>query len=115
MAPKLLGETTRREQPDLEEAVRRLVPVNSAEGIATALGALRDRPDRTPLLASIAVPTLVLHGDEDAVIPVADAEFTHRGITGSSLVVLPRVGHLGNLEAPVAWNRELAAFLARIA
>ncbi len=70
MLPKLLGETTRREQPDLVEALGRLIEANSTEAIVAAIGALRDRPDSPPLLATIQCPTVIVAGDEDAAIPV---------------------------------------------
>lgn len=111
IVPRLLGETTRREQPDLSDAVRRLIVVNSADGIATALGALKSRPDSTPTLGAIACPTLIITGDEDAIIPVSEAEIMERGISKSSLVVLPKVGHLANLEAPGEWSRAVEASL----
>jgi 3-oxoadipate enol-lactonase len=85
--------------------------MNAPESVATALAALRDRPDSTPLLPSIDVPTLVIAGDEDVVTPTAEAETLHRGIAGSALVILPGVGHLSNLEDPLAWNRALHQFL----
>ncbi len=103
---------TRKEQPDLEDAVRRLIVVNSTEGIVAALGAMKTRPDSTPMLAAIACPTVVMTGTEDTIIPVAEAEAMHRAIPGSSLVVLPRVGHLSNLEAPGGWGSALATGLA---
>lgn len=111
MTPRLLGETTRRDRPDLEDAVRRLILVNAPEPIATALAALRDRPDSTSLLSSIDVPTLILVGDEDRVTPVSESEALRDGIAGSTLVVLPRVGHLSNLEDPLGWNAALHRFL----
>ena len=114
MLPRLLAETTRQVQPDLIEAVRRLIMMNSTEGIATALGALRDRPDSTPLLAAIEVPTLIIAGDEDAIIPVAEAQAMHNAIPGSSLVVLPRAGHLSNLEEPFGWRTALDHWLGGV-
>jgi pimeloyl-ACP methyl ester carboxylesterase len=111
MLPRLIGETTRREQPDLEDAVRRLILVNSAESIATALGALKTRPDSTPMLAEINVPALIIAGAEDTIIPVAEAEAMQAAIAGASLAVLPRVGHLSNLEDAAGWNRSLEAWL----
>lgn len=105
MLPRLLGETTRREQPDLEDAVRRLILVNSTEGIVAALGALKTRPDATPMLPQVACPTVIIAGAEDVIIPVAEAEAMHDAIPNSSLVVIPRVGHLSNLEAPALWGR----------
>ena len=111
MTPRLLGETTRRDRPDLEDAVRRLILMNAPGSIAVALAALRDRPDSTALLPSIDVPSVVIVGDEDVITPPAEAELLHRGIAGSSLVVLPGVGHLSNLEDPLAWNSALQQFL----
>lgn len=107
MVPKLLGESSRKQQPDLEDAVRRLILVNSTEGIVTALGAMKTRPDSTPLLEAIACPTLVITGEEDVIIPPAEAEAMQRAIPGSSLVMLPKVGHLSNLEAPGEWGKAL--------
>lgn len=108
MVPKLLGATTLRQQPDLADAVRRLIVVNSAEGVAAGLGALKTRPDMLPRLGEIDCPTLIITGDEDAIISVAEAGAMHAGIRGSALMVLPRVGHLANLEEPVGWGRALS-------
>jgi pimeloyl-ACP methyl ester carboxylesterase len=52
MVPKLLGATTLREQADLAETVGHMIQMNTAEAIVAAVRAIRDRPDRTPLLAS---------------------------------------------------------------
>ena len=112
MSPKLLGESTRQVQADLEEAVRRLIVVNSPEAIAAALAALRDRPDSTGLLSSISVPTLIIAGDEDVIINTAEADTMHQSIPGSKLVMLSRTGHLGNLEAPGTWSGAVDTFLA---
>jgi 3-oxoadipate enol-lactonase len=98
MAPKLVGETTRREQPDLVDAISRMIQANSAEAIAAAIGALRDRPDSRPLLPAIDVATLIVAGSEDALSPRAEADAMHAAIPGSSLAILPGVGHLPNVE-----------------
>jgi pimeloyl-ACP methyl ester carboxylesterase len=103
MVPKLLGATSRAEQPDLEDAVHRLIQMNSTEGIVAALRALKSRPDSTPLLSTINCPTLVISGDEDVIIPPKEAEALHRAIPGSTLKIFPRVGHLSNLETAAAF------------
>jgi 3-oxoadipate enol-lactonase len=104
LAPKLLGETTRREQPDLIDAVTRLAVVNPPDALAAAIRAMRDRPDSTPLLSRLSCPVTIVHGAEDALIPVSEAESMHEAIAGSRLVVLPGVGHLSNLEDPAGFN-----------
>jgi pimeloyl-ACP methyl ester carboxylesterase len=112
MIPKLLGETTRAARPAVVEQVRSLALASSADAIAGAIRALMTRPDSTPLLASIHVPTLIVVGDEDAVTPPAAAEEMHRAIGGSELVRIAGAGHLSNLEQPESFNAALAAFLS---
>jgi pimeloyl-ACP methyl ester carboxylesterase len=111
MIPKLLGETTRRTRPDVVDRVRALAASSSAEAITGALRALMTRPDSTPQLAAIHVPTLIVVGEEDAVTPRAAADEMHRGISGSELVVIPAAGHLSNLEQPAAFDAALIRFL----
>jgi len=111
MHPTLLGETTRRRRPAVVEQVRSLATSSSAEAIAGALRVLMTRPDSTPQLASIHVPTLIIVGDEDTVTPASAAEEMHHGIAGSELVTIPEAGHLTNLEQPDAFDAAIARFL----
>ena len=111
MLPKLLGETTRRDRPELVEQVRRLVLSNSAKAIGGAITALMTRADSTPLLPSIHCPTLIVVGSEDVITPPTMSEAMQRGIPGSALVVVPGAGHLSSLERPDAFNAAVAPFL----
>lgn len=85
----------------------------SVAAVDTAIHALMTRPDSTPDLGRIACPALVVVGQEDTLTPTSDAELLASSIAGAELVVLPRVGHLSNLEAPDLFSGALAAFLAR--
>jgi len=114
MLPKLLGRTSHASRPDVVTTVRALIEANAPGGIARAIRRLRDRPDATPQLASIAVPTLVMVGDEDVITPVADARALTAGIAGSMLVVLPSAGHLSNLETPEAFNTTVKTWLGTL-
>jgi 3-oxoadipate enol-lactonase len=111
MIPKLLGETTRSTRPAVVEQVRSLILASSTDAIGGAIRALMTRPNSTPLLASIHVPTLIVVGDEDSVTPPAASEAMHGLIGGSELVRIPQAGHLSNLERPDVFNATLAAFL----
>lgn len=111
MLPKLLGESTRRDRPAIVEQVRTLILSNSADAITGALKALMSRPDSTPLLYTIHVPTLILVGEEDVITPPALSEAMHRAIAGSELVTIPGAGHMSNLEQPHAFTAALARFL----
>jgi pimeloyl-ACP methyl ester carboxylesterase len=110
--PRLVGETTHRERPEVVAWLRRIILGTSPRGIADALAGLAARADSTPTLREIAVPTLVLCGEEDVLTPPAEAEAMHRAVPPSRLVVIPRAGHLSNLEDPPAFNAALAGFLA---
>jgi len=111
MLPKLLGEATRAKYPEVGAGVRATAVNQKVEGVIAGLKALRDRPDATPDLKKIAVPTLVIVGEEDAVTPPAKAEAIAKEIPGAKLVVLPRVGHLSNLEDTMAFNDAVGHFL----
>ncbi|MBI5445269.1 MAG: alpha/beta hydrolase [Deltaproteobacteria bacterium] len=61
----------------------------------------------------IAVPTLIIHGEHD-VIPLHQAEATHRVIPGSKLVVMEECGHLPSLEMPERTQRLVLDFAASL-
>jgi pimeloyl-ACP methyl ester carboxylesterase len=65
-------------------------------------------------LPEIATPTLILHGDDDRLLPVSIAERAHRLIPNSRLEIIPNCGHLAPLEQPEAVNRALCEFLQLI-
>jgi pimeloyl-ACP methyl ester carboxylesterase len=109
--PKLLGETTHRERPELAARLRERILATSPRGIANALHGLAARADSRETLPPIAVPTLVLVGAEDVLTPPAEAEAMAAAIPGARLGVIPGAGHLANLENPGAVNAALRAFL----
>jgi len=112
--PRLLGETSRRERPELGARVRAAILAARPEGIAAALHGLAAREDSRATLATLRVPTLVLVGEEDELTPPAEAETLAAGITGARLVRVPRAGHLANLENPAAVDEALRTFLERV-
>ncbi len=63
-------------------------------------------------LQKIAVPTLVVVGDEDSLTPPAMSREMTRRIPGSRLTVIAGAGHLSNIEQPEAFNRALLDFLS---
>jgi len=70
--------------------------------------------DFRPDLAKIEVPTLVLHGDGDAIVPLeGSGARTHAAIAGSELVVLAGAPHGCNTSHADAFNAALIDFLKR--
>jgi len=92
-------------------AIKSVIAANPPAGIGGTLLALAARTDTTASLAKIAVPTLVLVGEEDAVTPPAAAEALARGIPGAKLHKIPGAAHMSNLENSAAFNQHLLAFL----
>jgi pimeloyl-ACP methyl ester carboxylesterase len=75
--------------------------------------AIIGRADSRPMLRSIACPTLVLCGREDAVTPLAAHEEMALAIPGAELEVIEHCGHLSTLERPTEVNAALERWLAR--
>lgn len=110
----LLGAHSKEHRPALVAHVRGLMAANPPEGFVGALEAMKARPDSTPDLAGIDVPTLVLVGEEDALSPPDEVARFQAEIDGSRLVVLPRAGHLSNLEASDEFDSALGDFLDEV-
>lgn len=114
MLERLLSEHTRRERPETVERIRRMMLESSPAGTVAALGALRERPDSTPLLGGIRVPTLVMGGEEDTLSPPQTMAGMADAIPESRHVVLSEAGHLSNLESPEKFSAALSGFLEEI-
>jgi len=114
MMPRLLGKTTHDERPTVEPLVRRLIKQQSPAAIRGAIHRMMDRPDSHEVLQRLSTPVLIVVGDEDVMTPVDDSRRMHGAIQGSELVILPRAGHLSNLERPDLFNDALNGFLGRL-
>lgn len=110
----MIGKTTREKRPRLIDDVHGMLESAPVEGIVGALGAMMERVDSTPTLATIDVPALVVVGDEDVATPVSEARLLHSGIRGSRLEVIAHAGHVSNMERPAAFNHVLSEFLASL-
>ena len=113
MLDRLVGETTRRTRPGVYAQVRDMLEDAEPAAFARAQLAMANRPDSTPLLAGITVPTLVVHGAEDAIIKVDDARALARAIPGAELQVIEAAGHLPSLECPDDFNAALLDLVRR--
>jgi pimeloyl-ACP methyl ester carboxylesterase len=103
----LLTERASREMVDeLTSILSEFHPVGMKVGVrAFAEADLRD------VLPRIDVPTLLLYGNEDVRAPRPVGDALHSAISGSTLVVLPDVGHMIDIEAGDRFNTEVRDFL----
>lgn len=109
----LLGEATARNKPDVVERVGALMD-NPPAGFIGGLEAMKSRPDSSGDLAAIKIPTLIIVGENDGITPPEASRKMHEHIEASRLVVIPKAGHLSNLEAPEPFNGALAEFLGEL-
>jgi len=109
LIPKMLATTPSSE--GLAEAVLDIMWTSSPSGVAGALLALADRPDQRSHLDELRMPTLVMTGADDTLIPPSESAELARGIPRAELIVIPGAGHLVAYEQPTAFNDGLKAWL----
>lgn len=114
MHPKLLAPSSYETKPEVAARLKGIMLSASEAGVVGALQAMRDRPDATGELAQIEVPSLVIHGEEDGVIPISEAEAMAAALPNAELVRIADAGHLPPMEQPQAFNAAVEAFLGRI-
>ena len=83
------------------------------ETLVASLAGMRDRPDRTAVLETIACPVAVVVGEHDAVTPPAAAHAMAAAAGGAEVHVIAGAGHLSPIEAPDAVTSALRGFLGQ--
>lgn len=111
MMPKMLAPETPATRPQVARELRSIMENCPALTIEHALVAMRDRIDHTANLPSIAVPTLMIVGAEDAITPPKVAQAMQSAIPRSQLAVIPDAGHMAVMEQPEQVNRTIANFV----
>lgn len=113
LMPVLFGRNVLRDprRASLRADCRRRLAANDRLGVGRAIRGVVDRAGVYDGLKRIAMPTLVVTGEQDVAAPPAQAERIHARIPASVLRIIPGAGHTLTLEEPEAISRELAAFL----
>lgn len=111
MLPKLLCPSSLSAMPQVVEHVRTMIAGSPDAGVTGALRAMKERPDSMGFLQEIDVPTLVVTGQEDQLIPVEHSRTMAQAITGAQYTVIPESGHLTPMEQPIATSRVIGEFL----
>ncbi len=102
-----------RTHPDVVAGVGDLIRATPSAGYAGCCHAIQ-KIDLTDRLGGIAVPTLVVVGDQDVGTPVEASRAIHQAIPGAQLAVIPSASHLSNLEQPETFNHLVSTFLRRL-
>ena len=108
--PAVLGPNP---SPDVLAAVEQMMSEIRPVGYQRAAIALA-AADTRPAHVHIAVPTLVICGVYDRIVPLSTAHALQAAIAGAQLVELPEAGHLGSQEDPQRYNAALRDFLSTV-
>jgi len=94
------------------EMARHFTPPEATSETGTAVLARlrRDGYDWSARISALSVPTLVLHGEDDA-LPMARFPADSYIVPNARLVVIPAAGHMPFWEAPLALFSRIASFL----
>jgi pimeloyl-ACP methyl ester carboxylesterase len=79
------------------------------EGVARQLAAVLTQKNRKPELGSVTVPTLVIHGADDPLVPVEGGKDTAEAIPGAELIIIDGMGH--DLPHGGAWPQIVDAIV----
>ncbi|MCE5230576.1 alpha/beta hydrolase [bacterium] len=108
---KLFAPQTFVQAPQIIDHQLAIIEGHQPIGVIGTIRALATRPDMTASLAKVAVPTLIVYGEEDALTPVAIGREIQAKIAGSEFHVIPQAAHMCNLENPEQFNEKLFDFL----
>ena len=108
------GLFSERIPPDRAAVLAAMMHENIRPPSVRAAGFIGAETDLRPVLPTVDVPTLVLHGAADVRSPLANAEALHAAIPRSQLVVLPGLGHACVVEDPDTCAAEIRRFVSTV-
>lgn len=95
----------------IEELLRQTIHRQPVATIQAALAAMGGRPDMTDTMRSLAIPTLLIVGEEDTFTPPTIMQRMEAIFPDARLLIVPHAGHLVPLEAPAVFNAAVLEFL----
>ncbi len=104
-----LSPAFRAERPEETQRIRDMVQTTPVEGFAGCCAAIKGF-DFSERLSSVTVPSLLLHGEQDGLMPRDKAEAMARRMPRARVATLTEALHLSNIEQSEAFVRELLAF-----
>jgi len=111
MAPYTFDASTPRERVAEDLAVRLAATVPN-DGYFAQLQAIRAWSGTYDRLAGMAVPTLVIHGETDRLVPVENGRILAGAIPGARLALIPHASHIFFTDQLEASSEAILAFLA---
>jgi len=110
MIPFIYDATTPRERIDEDMAIR-MKWYPTPQGYMGQLQGIIQW-EAYSRIAQITAPTLIIHGETDQLIPVANAQLIAERIPGAKLTLIPRASHIFETDRPGVALRAIQEFLA---
>jgi pimeloyl-ACP methyl ester carboxylesterase len=119
IVPRVLGKFGFRAGPDITEMARGYSSLSNAEGRSAFIHTVRAVIDPTGqrinasdrLYLASKMPSMIVWGTRDRIIPVSHAKPAHKGMPGSRLEIFEDAGHFPHLDDPLRFARCLTSFL----
>ena len=99
---------------ELHASLRTLILDTKPAGAAGILRGMAERPDSTPSLPQIKVPSLVIAGGSDELIPLAWSKELDEKLANSKMLIIPAAGHIPMLENPHETGEALLELIIRV-
>ncbi|HOU14679.1 MAG TPA: alpha/beta hydrolase [Anaerolineae bacterium] len=100
--------------PDYWENYTRPLRVENWDRALWELTRASRSPDLTARFAELALPILVITGDDDRIVPTAQSVRLAEELPGAQLAVIPNCGHVPQEECPDAWLEAVLPFVADV-
>lgn len=108
-----LSKTSLARRPAAVARVRAMAAAATPAGIIAAQRAIGARPDSRAMLAQSGIPMAIIHGEDDPVVPVAEARELSASMPHATFTPIPEAGHLPSVEQPEAVTAALRELLRR--
>jgi len=113
MLGKLFAPDIEPDDPKIEE-IRQIMSASPGAGIVGSLEGMAARRDSVTALPGISVPTLILTGEKDQIIPQAKGEEMLAALPNATMAIIEDAGHMPMLERPDATTAAIRRFLATV-
>lgn len=100
---------------DITNQLREIVTSQEPKAVCSTLLAIAARMDSCENLKKVKVPTLILAGEEDSIMPLQCSKKMQELVSGAKVTIIPDSAHMVNLENPGQFNASMGQFLDSIA
>ena len=112
--PKLVSAETLKTNHSIVKTIKEYFDSQPVKCIEHAQIAMAGRKNTNNVLSKLSIPILIAVGENDTLTPVSFSEHMHTLAQNSTLVVIPKAGHLSPIENPLAIANALLEWLKKV-